>query len=57
MNDNTDDNSNNLLAETAFNLWKHAKRLEEILWQSFHDEFDELFAKETLERDLETDSF
>lgn len=56
MNDDTD-NSNDLLAETAFNLWKHAKRLEEILWQSFYEEFDELFAKETLKRDLETDSF
>ena len=56
MNDDTD-NSNDLLAETAFNLWKHAKRLEEILWQSFYEEFDELFAKESLKRDLETDPF
>lgn len=56
MNDNTYD-KNELLAETAFNLWKHAKMLEDLLWQSFHEEFDELFEKETLKMDLETDLF
>lgn len=56
MNDNTDD-KNTLLAETAFNLWKAAKMLEDLLWQSFYPDFDELYKKENLKMDLETDLF
>lgn len=46
-----------LLAETAFNVWKYAKMLEELLWESFHDKFDELFEKENLHMESRNDLF
>jgi hypothetical protein len=45
--DSTDDNKR-LIAETAFKAWKAAKSLESLLWESFYQDFEELFEIENL---------
>ncbi len=53
----SDNGKEQLLAETAFKVWKYAAMLEDLLWESFHDKFDELYEKECLQKENIDDPF